>query len=577
MSSLTGNLISSTYQGLLKTSGSSAISSTLAPITDGLGNNTALSLSTTAGSITGDLIVTGVIQGTATSAISASYLVGAASTGSNTFVGNQTVSGSIIPGGLNYNLGSAANPWKELYISTGSIVFVNNGTVVSTLGSSTNGTQMTGSLSVSSSIKVNNRTVYGDLIQGTLTSTTNGFVSLYANDTSVAIYTSASVVGDQIPVILQHNGINAMDSQVLINTANGIGYPNYPAALVVSGESTGTYGGAIFLGRGQYGEVDWGFLTDETRDLRIGNGNQFWNKNIRFNYSASADNIVFSNNAILPGTANHYNLGSAALPWKEIYVSTGSINFINNGAIVSTLGASTSGTQMTGSLTLSGSIELSPAGGFYKASITAYSGSGYSGAGLQIASTGSQIAIFSTGSTSSAIFLGINPHRVGGLQPQVGDASAVLNTYYNSYGPGSFIIGGPKDGSRGGLLGFHSYGNSEWTISQTASSNNNLIIQVNGYPALQRSELLFKPVDWGANTYNVKINQYGILPEPAESGNTYDLGTYIDAPWYNTYTNNLVLSEQSQPGSPVAGQIYFDTNDSHFYGFNGTTWKQLDN
>ena len=33
----------------------------------------------------------------------------------------------------------------------------------------------------------------------------------------------------------------------------------------------------------------------------------------------------------------------------------------------------------------------------------------------------------------------------------------------------------------------------------------------------------------------------------------------------------------SAPTTPVAGMIYFNTNDKHFYGYNGTTWKQLDN
>lgn len=29
--------------------------------------------------------------------------------------------------------------------------------------------------------------------------------------------------------------------------------------------------------------------------------------------------------------------------------------------------------------------------------------------------------------------------------------------------------------------------------------------------------------------------------------------------------------------SPIAGQIYFSSGDNHFYGYNGTEWKQLDN
>jgi hypothetical protein len=33
----------------------------------------------------------------------------------------------------------------------------------------------------------------------------------------------------------------------------------------------------------------------------------------------------------------------------------------------------------------------------------------------------------------------------------------------------------------------------------------------------------------------------------------------------------------SRPATPAAGTIYFDTTRKHFFGFDGTTWKQLDN
>lgn len=79
MSSLTGNLISSTYQSLLKVATNNTASTNLSNITDGVGNATVLSLSTTTGSIAGDLIVTGVIHGTVTTALTASYVATASS------------------------------------------------------------------------------------------------------------------------------------------------------------------------------------------------------------------------------------------------------------------------------------------------------------------------------------------------------------------------------------------------------------------------------------------------------------------------------------------------------------------
>ena len=59
MASLTGNLISNSYQGLLKTSDNGVIASNVKMITDGAGNSTALGLSTNTVEVSGSLQVTG--------------------------------------------------------------------------------------------------------------------------------------------------------------------------------------------------------------------------------------------------------------------------------------------------------------------------------------------------------------------------------------------------------------------------------------------------------------------------------------------------------------------------------------
>lgn len=40
---------------------------------------------------------------------------------------------------------------------------------------------------------------------------------------------------------------------------------------------------------------------------------------------------------------------------------------------------------------------------------------------------------------------------------------------------------------------------------------------------------------------------------------------------------SLVLNPAGAPGSPVEGQIYYDSSTHHFFGWNGSAWKQLDN
>lgn len=61
MASLTGNLISTTYQGILKTQNNASFSGTPVRITDGLGNNSSLALSPTSASIFGNAQVSGTL------------------------------------------------------------------------------------------------------------------------------------------------------------------------------------------------------------------------------------------------------------------------------------------------------------------------------------------------------------------------------------------------------------------------------------------------------------------------------------------------------------------------------------
>ena len=124
MASLTGNLISSTYQSILKIGTNNTASANLNNVTDGLGNVTGLYVSTAATAVSGtfavlgNMTVSGVLAATSSNATSASYALSSsfaqtasfvtnaitlnstasaifAITGSNTFTGTQVVSGSL--------------------------------------------------------------------------------------------------------------------------------------------------------------------------------------------------------------------------------------------------------------------------------------------------------------------------------------------------------------------------------------------------------------------------------------------------------------------------------------------------
>ena len=80
-------------------------------------------------------------------------------TASNQFTGNQFFSGSLIPEALSsengiYDLGSQTHPWRDLFITTGSLKFIKDGNVVSTVSGETDGIRVGNILITTSSISV---------------------------------------------------------------------------------------------------------------------------------------------------------------------------------------------------------------------------------------------------------------------------------------------------------------------------------------------------------------------------------------------------------------------------------------
>jgi len=80
------------------------------------------------------------------------------------------------------------------------------------------------------------------------------------------------------------------------------------------------------------------------------------------NTSDSVNVVASLSSSLIPQTDNIFDLGSATKSWRDLYISTGSIKFVANGAVVSTLSANADGSQnfpnganITGSLIVSGS------------------------------------------------------------------------------------------------------------------------------------------------------------------------------------------------------------------------------
>jgi len=104
-----------------------------------------------------------------------------ATTGSNTFVGNQTFSGSLIPAGpytnntSSYDLGSATAAWRDLYVSNGSIKMISG--------------------SNSASIQFDNGTITFTGAPVTLPSSSTSPTSSFALTASLALRASGSLTG----------------------------------------------------------------------------------------------------------------------------------------------------------------------------------------------------------------------------------------------------------------------------------------------------------------------------------------------------------------------------------------------
>ena len=78
-----------------------------------------------------------------------------------------------------------------------------------------------------------------------------------------------------------------------------------------------------------------------------------------------------------------------------------------------------------------------------------------------------------------------------------------------------------------------------------------------------------------ANIAVTKAGMGGV--EMLYSQGTPQLGPNAASPNASGNINLMSVSaEASAPASPKEGQIYFNSTDKHFYGWNGTEWKRLD-
>lgn len=208
-----------------------------------------------------------------------------ATTGSNTFIGTETISGSIfisgsiIPNGSgSYDLGSIEHPWRDLYISTASIKLIRDGEVVNSVSS------------IISEITASNTVISKEtlLIDGNIVVKDGGLRRMRI--------TSGSVRFD-------------------------VAYDDIDESSEYTNHSLRAY----------YGASDPDFIDRWGVGLQSNFGNVYLDSP---NGNIILSSSILISGSIIPSTnstsyTSSYSLGSSTNAWKELWVSNGSVNFVD--------------------------------------------------------------------------------------------------------------------------------------------------------------------------------------------------------------------------------------------------------
>ena len=214
---------------------------------------------------------------------------------------------------------------------------------------------------------------------------------------------------------------------------------------------------------------------------------------------ASADtvNVVASlSSSLIPQTTNAFDLGSVTKIWRDLYISTGSIKVVANGAVVSTLSTNTDGSQnLPNGLTVSGSLKVS-----------------------------GSLAVSGSTSFEKKVRIGKN----------IGNS---LNSQFDN----ALEIGSNPDINAGGAIFLaNNIGTSTWGILsdtvnafQIANNESFNTRAIKLYNTSSKIEFLYSGslAAEGAGFHNIRFDENGIIPY---TSNRYDLGSETNI-WRDLY------------------------------------------
>jgi hypothetical protein len=203
---------------------------------------------------------------------------------------------------------------------------------------------------------------------------------------------------------------------------------------------------------GSVSNADWDTLLNKPENIFSGSFND-----IPENPFTSASNSVSLNGDLLPSETELFDLGSTEKVWKELFVSTGSIKFVNNGVVQTTINSSDNGGIQIGNVLIT------------TASIVFVDNEGVI---TQTVAESSSVGITSEYTTTSSFneYTSSNDGRISKLETESGSIRSVLNSYTSS-----------NDGRLNNIETFSGSINSKFeTLSTYTSSNDTTNTTQNG-------------------------------------------------------------------------------------------------
>jgi hypothetical protein len=414
---------------------------------------------------------------------------------------------------------------------------------------------------------------------------------------------------------------------------NNNGSNNVALGMNAGAYASGSSNSNVYIGNAAGPAVD----TTESNKLYINNNNG--SPLIGGDFSAKTVTIsgsLLMSGSIVPAvgsgeSTSSFSLGSATNAWKDIYVSNGTIKFMgSNGSTQGTLSSTAEGLSLP-------SITVAPAPGAYNGNATINLNASENNASF-VAYNAGGIARFSAGSDASynyrinsqtgdtfhgvAVLIptgttrvllggtsddGANALQVNGsarfqtnvsISGSLSNGSGVIASGDVSHAEGqNTIASGVLSHSEGlyttaSAAGTHAEGSTTWasgpyshaegidtkTVGQgshaegTGSWAGGNYSHAGGYGTRANEDYELAIGKFNAETYNGSLFVIGNGTNDGNRSNIVSVNTGSVK-----IAGEFILSPIGAPSSPASGSLYFSSADSHFYGWNGLTWKQLDN